>query len=118
MQESLGEIPEKFTEYWLLRFPSLLCHVWCAMQSFRNESCLKQYYHSQYIFVSDYEEQSLTKFTHIKRINNALSTPTKIRRTDNADWTPNRVRGRGQRRKQEKKKQEEPSLWILKQSPN
>lgn len=116
-QESLGEIPEKFTEYWLSRFPSLLCHVWCAMQSFRNESCLKQYYHSQYTFATGYEEQPLTKFTHIE-LNNELSMPTKIRQTDNVDWNPNRIKYRGQRRKQEKRKQEESSLWILQQSPN
>lgn len=87
------------------------------MQSFRNESCLKQYYHSQYTFATGYEEQPLTKFTHIE-LNNELSMPTKIRQTDNVDWNPNRIKYRGQRRKQEKRKQEESSLWILQQSPN
>ncbi|XP_029675812.1 serine/threonine-protein kinase/endoribonuclease IRE1 [Formica exsecta] len=116
-QESLGEIPEQFTEYWLSRFPCLLCHVWCAMQSFRDESCMKQYYHSQYIFTSGYEEQKLTKFTRMERISDALSTPTKMQQTDGVNWTLNRIKYRGQRRKQEKRKQEEPSPWIL-QSPN
>ncbi|XP_012058791.1 PREDICTED: serine/threonine-protein kinase/endoribonuclease IRE1 [Atta cephalotes] len=106
-QESLGEIPNKFTEYWLSRFPCLLCHVWCAMQNFRNESSLKQYYHPHYIFVSGYEGQSIVR---MDRINNTLSTSTRTRQT--IDWSPNRTRYRGQKRKQEKKKQEE-SPWLL-----
>ncbi|XP_072763557.1 serine/threonine-protein kinase/endoribonuclease IRE1 [Anoplolepis gracilipes] len=113
-QESLGEIPEKFTEYWLSRFPCLLRHVWCAMQSFRDESTLKQYYHSQYTFATGYEEQELTKFTHIEQINKEnQSMRTKMRQTNNIDWSPNRIKYRGQRKKQEKRKQDESSPWIL-----
>ncbi|XP_029178141.1 serine/threonine-protein kinase/endoribonuclease IRE1 [Nylanderia fulva] len=119
-QRSLGEIPEKFTEYWLTRFPCLLCHVWCAMQSFRDESTLKQYYHSQYIFPSDYEEQELSQSVpiHLMQYSNVLSTSTKMQPiTDKVvNWSPNRVKNRGQRRK-ERRKQEEDPLWIL-QSPN
>lgn len=119
-QKSLGEIPEKFTEYWLTRFPRLLCHVWCAMQSFRVESSLKQYYHSQYIFPSGYEEQQLSQSVpiHLKRYSNVLPTPTKMQQiADKVNWSPNRTKNRGQRKKQEKRKQEESSPWIL-QSPN
>ncbi|XP_012535031.2 serine/threonine-protein kinase/endoribonuclease IRE1 [Monomorium pharaonis] len=110
-QESLGEVPNKFTEYWLLRFPCLLCHVWCAMQNFRNESSLKQYYHPHYIFASAYEGQQ--PIIQTNRVSNALSTSTKTRQTNGIDWSPNRTRYRGQRRKQEKKKQEESTLWLL-----
>ncbi|XP_071565935.1 serine/threonine-protein kinase/endoribonuclease IRE1 [Temnothorax nylanderi] len=110
-QESLGEIPNEFTEYWMSRFPCLLCHVWCAMQNFRHESSLKQYYHTNYTFANGYEGQQA--ITRVDQINNTLSTSTRMRKTDSVDWSPNRTRYRGQRRKQEKKKQEEPSTWLL-----
>ncbi|XP_011874492.1 PREDICTED: serine/threonine-protein kinase/endoribonuclease IRE1-like [Vollenhovia emeryi] len=109
-QESLGEIPNEFTEYWLSRFPCLLCHVWCAMQNFRDESSLKQYYHPHYTFASGYEGQQA-----IVRTNNALSTSARMGQTDRVDWSPNRTKNRVQRRKQEKKKQEQPATWLLHQ---
>ncbi|XP_011630520.1 serine/threonine-protein kinase/endoribonuclease IRE1 isoform X1 [Pogonomyrmex barbatus] len=103
-QESLGEIPNKFTEYWLSRFPCLLCHVWCAMQSFRDESSLKQYYHPHYTFMSDYEgQQSAERTDHV---DNALSTSIRTRQANSSliDWGLNRPKYRSQRKKQEKKK--------------
>lgn len=114
-QESLGEIPNEFTEYWLSRFPRLLCHAWCAMQNFRDESSLKQYYHPHYTFTNGFEGQRAIVRTD--RIGNAPSLSVRMQRTDNVDWSPNRTRYRGQRRKQEKKKQEEPSTWLP-HSPN
>lgn len=114
-QESLGEIPDKFTEYWLSRFPCLLCHVWCAMQNFRDESSLKQYYHPHYTFASAYEGQQ--PIIQTDRVSNTVSTSIRTRKTDGVDWSPNRTRYRGQRRKQDKKKQEEPTPWLL-HSPN
>lgn len=114
-QESLGEIPNEFTEYWLSRFPRLLCHVWCAMQKFRDESSLKQYYHPHYTFTNGYEGQQA--IVRLDRINNALLMSVRPQMNMNVDWSPNRTRYRGQRRKHEKKKQEEPSTWLL-HSPN
>lgn len=112
-QSNLGEIPNEFTEYWLSRFPRLLCHVWCAMQNFRNESSLKQYYHPHYTFASAYEKQEAA-IVRTNRVKNALSTSTRTGQKDSSvDWSPNRTRYRGQRRRQEKKKQEEPSTWLL-----
>ncbi|OAD60687.1 Serine/threonine-protein kinase/endoribonuclease ire-1 [Eufriesea mexicana] len=55
-QESLGYIPDKFTNYWLSRFPCLFSHVWCAMQAFRNEPTLSDYYHVDYIFANICEQ--------------------------------------------------------------
>ncbi|CAB0032987.1 unnamed protein product [Trichogramma brassicae] len=57
-QQSLGEIPTKFTDYWLSRFPHLLTHTWCAMQPFRHEPMFRNYYHELYAFGTDdqYEE--------------------------------------------------------------
>ncbi|KYN04749.1 Serine/threonine-protein kinase/endoribonuclease ire-1, partial [Cyphomyrmex costatus] len=111
-QESLGEIPNKFTEYWLSRFPCLLCHVWSAMQSFRDESSLKQYYHPHYTFVSNYEGQQSIQ---MDRINNALLTSTTTGQTS-VNWSPNRTKYR-QKRRPEKKKQEVSPSWLL-HSPN
>ncbi|XP_077279454.1 serine/threonine-protein kinase/endoribonuclease Ire1 isoform X2 [Temnothorax americanus] len=110
-QESLGEIPNEFTEYWTSRFPCLLGHVWCAMQNFRHESSLKQYYHTTYTFANGYEGQRAR--TQVEQVNNAFATSTRMGKTDSVDWSPNRTRYRGQRRKQEKKKQEESSTWLL-----
>jgi len=84
------------------------------MQNFRGESSLKQYYHPYYTFASGYEEQAIVQ---VDRVNNALSTSTRMGQTDSVDWSPNRTRYRGQRKKQEKKKQEAPSMWLL-HSPN
>ncbi|KAL0110554.1 hypothetical protein PUN28_013865 [Cardiocondyla obscurior] len=122
-QESLGEIPNEFTQYWLSRFPYLLCHVWYAMQNFRSESSLKQYYHPHYTFTNGYEgQQAASIFDRMDRVNNALSTSVssnnRLGPTNNVDWSPNRTKYRGPRRKQEKKKQEEPVTWLLNQSPN
>ncbi|XP_035725102.1 serine/threonine-protein kinase/endoribonuclease IRE1-like [Vespa mandarinia] len=107
-QESLGEIPDKFTDYWLTRFPCLLCHVWITMQKFRNESSLKHYYHIQYNFVNPNEmENNETQENQLISI-----SVNKIQERD-IDWSPNRNRYRGHRRKQERKRIIEPSTWIL-----
>ncbi|XP_066601348.1 serine/threonine-protein kinase/endoribonuclease IRE1-like isoform X2 [Prorops nasuta] len=108
-QESLGEIPEKFTEYWLSRFPCLLSHVWCAMQNFRAEPTLRSYYHDIYKFSYEYEGEVLEDITY--RGPTAPQPNWRVRET--IDWSPNRTRYRGQRRKQEKKKNEEPLEWTL-----
>ncbi|XP_392044.2 serine/threonine-protein kinase/endoribonuclease IRE1 isoform X2 [Apis mellifera] len=106
-QESLGYIPDKFTEYWLSRFPSLLSHVWCAMQTFRNEPTLRDYYHADYTFAIISEGESLQiKSTHPS---NYISCKVQ----DNIDWSPNRTRYRSQRKKYEKKKLDIPIAWTL-----
>ncbi|XP_015588609.1 serine/threonine-protein kinase/endoribonuclease IRE1 [Cephus cinctus] len=111
-QESLGEIPERFTEYWLSRFPRLLCHVWCAMQGFRNEPTLKHYYHSEYEFVPEYDYEAEEIVSSLIQRTDSQSVPSwRIR--DAVDWSPNRSRFRGQRKKQERHKAEEPYVWTL-----
>ncbi|KAK2585144.1 hypothetical protein KPH14_008650 [Odynerus spinipes] len=107
-QESLGEIPEKFTEYWLSRFPCLLSHVWCAMQKFRSEPTLKSYYHIQYNFINSNEVEESEMET-----DQLISISTNRIQEGTVDWSPNRNRYRGHRRKQERKKIIEPSTWIL-----
>ncbi|XP_014471160.1 PREDICTED: serine/threonine-protein kinase/endoribonuclease IRE1 [Dinoponera quadriceps] len=104
-QESLGEIPVQFTEYWLSRFPYLLCHVWCAMQSFRGESNFKRYYHSQYIFSCGCEEQQGA--IRMTRMKNTLTSNRRIHSSTNP------TKYRGQRKKQERKKQEEPIPCLM-----
>lgn len=109
-QSSLGEIPEKFTDYWLSRFPCLLPHVWCAMQKFRMEPNLKTYYHENYEFPFELDEQ------YYKTIQTVETLPTPQWRTQNSiDWSPNRMRFRGQRKKYEdrRRKVEEPIKWAL-----
>ncbi|CAL7941148.1 unnamed protein product [Xylocopa violacea] len=110
-QENLGDIPNKFTDYWLSRFPCLLSHVWCAMQAFRQEPTLKDYYHVDYIFTNTTEAESL-QFINMYQTNCAIP-PTSWRAQDNIDWSPNRARYRGQRRKHEKKKVDVPLTWTL-----
>ncbi|XP_032689202.1 serine/threonine-protein kinase/endoribonuclease IRE1 isoform X2 [Odontomachus brunneus] len=105
-QESLGEIPDQFTEYWLSRFPNLLCHVWCAMQNFRDESNLKRYYHLEYTFSCGCEGQQ--RAIRIARVKNMLSTST---RRINSSTNPTRYRG--QKKKQERKKQEESTPCLM-----
>ncbi|XP_006624186.1 serine/threonine-protein kinase/endoribonuclease IRE1 isoform X1 [Apis dorsata] len=106
-QESLGYIPDKFTEYWLSRFPSLLSHVWCAMQTFRNEPTLRDYYHADYTFAIISEGESL----QIKSTHPSSYISCKVQ--DNIDWSPNRTRYRSQRKKYEKKKLDIPIAWTL-----
>ncbi|XP_017884608.1 serine/threonine-protein kinase/endoribonuclease ire-1 isoform X2 [Ceratina calcarata] len=112
-QESLGDIPDKFTNYWLSRFPCLLSHVWCAMQAFRDEPTLRNYYHADYVFANIFEPESA------QTIRNAYSTSSYAlpnnswRVKDDIDWSPNRARYRGQRKKQDKKKLDVPLTWTL-----
>lgn len=110
-QASLGELPDKFTEYWLSRFPCLLIHVWSALQSFRNEPDLKDYYHTDYVFSSEYE----TNYTnHDCTVNNTLSVTAPTWRTGTTiDYSPNRTRYRNHARKQERKKIKKPLTWTL-----
>ncbi|XP_068087142.1 serine/threonine-protein kinase/endoribonuclease IRE1 [Anabrus simplex] len=49
-QKSLGEIPDKFVEYWICRFPLLLLHTWLAMQCVKHEPIFRRYYHENYNF--------------------------------------------------------------------
>lgn len=44
-QKNLGEIPDEFTNYWTLRFPLLLLHVWLSMQLVADEPSFNRYYH-------------------------------------------------------------------------
>ncbi|XP_003699825.1 serine/threonine-protein kinase/endoribonuclease Ire1 isoform X2 [Megachile rotundata] len=111
-QESLGDIPDKFTDYWLSRFPCLLSHVWCAMQAFREESTLRDYYHVDYAFVTTCSSESRGRINSIRCTTDTLSQ-TSWRVRDSIDWSPNRTRYRGQRRKQEKKKTNVPITWTL-----
>lgn len=105
-QESLGEIPVKFTEYWLARFPRLLSHVWCAMQCFRIEPVFSQYYHSNYTFhyETNVNEESVDQV--------AIPTPA-WRVQDPVNWGPNKIKYRPQRRRQDKRKVDGPIEWIL-----
>ncbi|XP_051171210.1 serine/threonine-protein kinase/endoribonuclease IRE2 [Leptopilina boulardi] len=109
-QSSLGEIPEKFTEYWLSRFPCLLPHVWCAMQKFRLEPNLKTYYDESYEFPFELDEKYFSAIPKVETL------PTTQWRTQNSvDWSPNRMRFRGQRKKYDdrRRKVEEPIKWTL-----
>jgi hypothetical protein len=49
-QLSLGEIPDKFIDYWTQRFPLLLLHTWITMHCVKSEPVFSQYYHKDYIF--------------------------------------------------------------------
>lgn len=49
-QTELGEIPEKFTDYWTHRFPQLLLHTWLSMQCIKSEPAFRRYYFKDYIF--------------------------------------------------------------------
>ncbi|XP_076627174.1 serine/threonine-protein kinase/endoribonuclease Ire1 isoform X1 [Colletes latitarsis] len=111
-QENLGDIPDKFTDYWLSRFPCLLSHVWSAMQAFRHEPTLRDYYHMDYKFVNNICDTESARIRSTRATNYALqSTSWRVR--DNIDWSPNKSRYRGQRRKHEKKKIEVPLAWTL-----
>lgn len=105
-QKSLGEIPDKFTEYWLTRFPSLLCHAWCAMQNCRDEPNLKHYYDSEFLFPFDFDDTDV-----LQKVDTASIPSWRIR--DSVDWSPNRGRFRGQKKRQERKKADEPVAWTL-----
>ncbi|XP_058791502.1 serine/threonine-protein kinase/endoribonuclease IRE1 isoform X2 [Phymastichus coffea] len=120
-QQSLGEIPYKFTEYWLCRFPHLLIHSWCAMQDFRTEAAFRHYYDESYEFKMDrgndsieYEEDETTMLLQ----NEERHTVAPWRNPENnhhVDWSPNRARLRNQRRKRQdndKKKGDSP-VWTL-----
>ncbi|XP_001607831.2 serine/threonine-protein kinase/endoribonuclease IRE1 isoform X1 [Nasonia vitripennis] len=122
-QQSLGEIPTKFTDYWLSRFPHLLIHSWCAMQNFRSEPTLRSYYDPVYEFktedTNDTDVVDDEDFMNLSRNDDRLIPSWRgSENTANAvDWSPNRSRFRGQRRKkvdqQDKKKIEVPSVWSL-----
>ncbi|XP_050310962.1 serine/threonine-protein kinase/endoribonuclease IRE1-like isoform X2 [Anthonomus grandis grandis] len=47
-QESLGEIPDAFTNYWTSRFPLLLAHAYVAMQCVAHENTFHIYYHESF----------------------------------------------------------------------
>lgn len=49
-QKSLGDTPEKFTNYWLSRFPLLLVHTWLAIQCVADETMFSHYYTSTFRF--------------------------------------------------------------------
>ncbi|KAL7301231.1 hypothetical protein TKK_0006195 [Trichogramma kaykai] len=115
-QQSLGEIPTKFTDYWLSRFPYLLTHTWCAMQPFRHEPMFRNYYHELYAFGTDdqYEEDpaeterlALVLKLNEERINtaNAVNSRT-VHKDENGkiDWSPSRVRNRNRKKKEEHRK--------------
>ncbi|XP_057319293.1 serine/threonine-protein kinase/endoribonuclease IRE1 [Microplitis mediator] len=124
-QASLGEIPVKFTEYWLSRFPHLLSHSWCVMQKFRNEPTLQDYYHNDYEFTTYHaynivEEISLRPLSFINNTGSSAAEavqpesptpPWRIRNT--VDWSPNRSRFRPNRKRQERRKAEGPIVWTL-----
>ncbi|KAK0161952.1 hypothetical protein PV327_008347 [Microctonus hyperodae] len=123
-QASLGEIPGKFTEYWLSRFPHLLSHSWCAIQRFRREPTLQDYYHSDYEFTTFHAYDIITNMS-----NNLLSSEQQVNSTgispksqtltpswrirDTVDWSPNRTRFRNRRKQQERRKAEGPIVWTL-----
>ncbi|CAK9817696.1 Serine/threonine-protein kinase/endoribonuclease ire-1 [Anthophora quadrimaculata] len=116
-QESLGDIPDNFTHYWLSRFPCLLPHVWCAMQPFRDEPTLRDYYHVDYMFANICETE-FPKIKNIRATNYTIlpaSTSWRVR-DGNIDWSPNRARCRSghHRRKNhhEKKKLDIPLAWT------
>ncbi|XP_076175051.1 serine/threonine-protein kinase/endoribonuclease Ire1 isoform X2 [Ptiloglossa arizonensis] len=114
-QENLGDIPDKFTDYWLSRFPCLLSHVWSAMQAFRDEQTLRDYYHIDYKFANYICATESTKIINTHPMTYTLpSTSWRVR--DSVDWSPNKSRYRGQRRKHEKKKIEVPLAWTLSSS--
>ncbi|KAJ8682778.1 hypothetical protein QAD02_018570 [Eretmocerus hayati] len=118
-QQSLGEIPTKFTHYWLSRFPRLLIHSWCAMQDFRAEPTLRCYYDSDYEFKVESQQPEPVEEVIPTFIPNEEKIIPSWRCQDNVnsiDWSPNRGRFRGQKKKrldQEKKKIEVPSVWSL-----
>jgi hypothetical protein len=49
-QQSLGEIPDKFIDYWTQHFPLLLLHTWITMQCVKSEPIFSHYYHKDYMF--------------------------------------------------------------------
>ncbi|XP_012256735.2 serine/threonine-protein kinase/endoribonuclease IRE1 [Athalia rosae] len=105
-QQSLGEIPVEFTGYWLSKFPALLCHVWCAMQDCRDEPTLRHYYDSNFRFPFNFDSSDIPQKSE------SASVPSwRIR--DTVDWSPNRGRFRGQKKRQERRKPDEPVPWTL-----
>lgn len=90
------------------------------MQSFRDESNLKQYYHSHYTFAGDCEgQQANVRTDGVNNSLNTLSTSTvldcdvKKGWMETVNWSPARRRSRNHRKKQERKKQEELTPWIV-----
>ncbi|XP_015122831.1 serine/threonine-protein kinase/endoribonuclease IRE1 [Diachasma alloeum] len=120
-QASLGEIPRKFTEYWLSRFPCLLSHSWCAMQRFRREATLQDYYVPDYEFTTYFAyEQVLDVLSRgskeeVPSVNDSPAPRTPNWRFRNGvDWSPNRTRFRTYRKKnQERRKNEGTLVWTL-----
>ncbi|KZC13752.1 PREDICTED: serine/threonine-protein kinase/endoribonuclease IRE1 [Dufourea novaeangliae] len=115
-QENLGDIPDKFTDYWLSRFPGLLSHAWCAMQAFRDEPTLRNYYHVDYEFVKNIRNMESVEVEADPYSDASYAIPPNLSckvRQDNIDWSPNKTRYRGHRRKNEKKKIEVPLVWTV-----
>lgn len=120
-QASLGEIPRKFTQYWLSRFPYLLSHSWCAMQQFRREATLQDYYDPEYEFTTYFAYEQVL---HVSNRANGEEVPSvndsptprapNWRFRDGVDWSPNRSRFRTYRKKnQERRKAEGALVWTL-----
>lgn len=114
-QASLGEIPVAFTEYWLSRFPLLLSHTWCCMQKFRGEATFREYYNRDFMFNHEYNDQENSEQVQKTMLPLAasVSPPAWRVRVEGVDWSPNRARFRGARRKQDRRKVEEPVVWSL-----
>ncbi|XP_050421955.1 serine/threonine-protein kinase/endoribonuclease ire-1 [Adelges cooleyi] len=49
-QKLLGDIPDKFLEYWTVKFPLLVYHTWTAMQCLSSEITFAKYYTSCFMF--------------------------------------------------------------------
>lgn len=57
-QETLGEIPDGFVQYWTSRFPLLLVHAWISMQMCSHEKTFLNYYHQSHTYsLDDYKRQ-------------------------------------------------------------
>ncbi|XP_015520215.1 serine/threonine-protein kinase/endoribonuclease IRE1 [Neodiprion pinetum] len=105
-QLSLGQIPDKFTAYWLNRFPALLNHAWCAMQSCRDDPSLRQYYDPEFQF--PFEVDSIDVSQKLEK-----SSVPSWRIRDAVNWSPNRGKYRGQKKRQERRKAVESVPWTL-----
>ncbi|XP_062560540.1 serine/threonine-protein kinase/endoribonuclease IRE1 isoform X2 [Armigeres subalbatus] len=47
VQEALGAIPHKFTQYWINRFPHLLSHAYHALADYSHEPIFHSYYNDE-----------------------------------------------------------------------
>lgn len=107
-QQSLGEIPDKFVEYWLSRFPYLLSHAWCALQDFRKEATFKNYYDNSYRF--SFELDNIT-------IDSIPDTTTMLNwrlPINNVDWSPTKARYRHKKRPERRRIDEQSSpVWNI-----